>query len=708
MTRNEATYMRWLLGVILIFILAACASIGRPSGGEYDYTPPVYVKSNPAIGSRNVTNTRLTIDFNENVQVEDVMTKVVVSPAQKSIPSITANGRRITVDIRDTLLPNTTYTIDFSDAIRDLNEGNVLDGFAVDFSTGDSIDSLRISGMVFEARTLEPAQGMLVGVYSNFSDTAVTTLPMERIARTNQLGQFTIRGLRPGEYRIFAINDINRDYHWDRSEDIAFYDTIIRPWAETVTITDTIVTPEGVDSIVTREGRDYFPNDILLTWFNEGYQSQYLKDYKRPERRKLTVDFAAHSDSLPVLTILNGDRAGSTAGEWARLNTVATLDTLEYFITDSAVYGLDSMLVAMRYLRTDTASQLVWGTDTLRFNFKEPKKSKGQLKKEAKERERKIERILKEREEAGDTSKTILPSDTLEIQFLQFSSKSGGTQELARPMWFTVDQPILFDTIPDSVVTFAVMRDTLWDTIAAPRIYRPDSLKLLSFRADFNWAPSTKYKLSIDSAALHSVYGLWNSRTDFEFTTKSTEDYSALFVNVSGLTDSAYVEVLGRDDNPVATEPVRNGVAEFNFLNPGDYYLRLFIDRNHNCEYDTGNLLDSIQPEEVYYYPKKLVLKKNWDVEQTWDIYETAIDLQKPKDIKKNKPKDNKKRRRRADGSYIDERDEYGDEYDDEEFDDGYGQDNFFGPGGRDGSRNIGNERNTFGRNNGFTRNNRF
>lgn len=699
--------MRGILGVILIFILAACASIGRPSGGEYDYTPPVYVKSNPPIGSRNVAASRINIDFDENVQVEDVMTKVVVSPAQKSIPSITANGRRITIDIRDSLIPNTTYTIDFSDAIRDLNEGNVLDGFAIDFSTGDSIDSLRISGMVFEARTLEPAQGMLVGVYGNLSDTALTTLPMERIARTNQLGQFTIRGLHPGEYRIFAINDVNRDYHWDRSEDIAFYDTIISPWVETVVITDTLTTAEGADSIVTREARDYFPNDILLTWFNEGYQSQYLKDYRRPERKRLTVDFGTRSDSLPELTILNGPMAGAPASQWARLNAVATLDTLEYFITDSAVYNMDSMLVAMRYLRTDTASRLVWGTDTLRFSFKDPKKSKGQLKKEAKDRERKIERILKEREEAGDTSKTILPSDTIEIKFLQFSSKSGGTQELARPIWFTTDQPLLVDTIPESIVTFAVMRDTVWDTIPAPRIYRPDSLRLLSFKADYEWAPSTKYKLSIDSAGLHGVYGLWNSRTDFEFTTKSLEDYSALFVNVSGTTDSAYVEVLGRDDKPVAVAPVTNGVAEFNYLAPGDYYMRLFIDRNHNGIYDTGNLTDSVlQPEEVYYYPKKIVLKKNWDVEQSWDIYETAIDLQKPAEIKKNKPKDNKKRRRRPDGSYIDERDENSDEYDDE-FDDGYGEMDQFGPGSYNGVRNIGNSRNnSVG---GFSsRNNRF
>ena len=705
MTQKETTYMRGLLGVILIFILAACASIGRPSGGDYDYEPPVFVKSSPAVGGRNVSNNRITIDFNENVQVEDVMTKVVVSPAQKNIPSITANGRRVTVDIRDTLLPNTTYTIDFSDAIRDLNEGNVLDGFAVDFSTGDSIDSLRISGMVFEARTLEPAQGMLVGVYSNMADTAISTLPMERIARTNQLGQFTIRGLKPGQYRIFALNDINRDYHWDRTEDVAFYDTIITPWAEVLTVTDTISTEAGADSVITRQERNYFPNDILLTWFNEGYQSQYLKDYKRPERRKITIDFAAHSDTLPEITLLNGPLAGTTADRWTLLNTVATLDTLEYFITDSTVYSQDTMLLAVRYLRTDTASKLVWGTDTLRFNYKEPKKSKGQLKKEAKERERKIERILLERQEAGDTSTVILPSDTLEITFLQFSSKTSGSQELARPIWFTVDQPLTFDTIPEEVVTFAVKRDTLWDTIAAPRIYRPDPLNLLSYKADYKWQPATQYKLTIDSAALHSVYGLWNAPYSAEFTTKSLEDYSALFVNVAGLSDSAYVEVLGRDDNPVATALVENGVAEFNYLTPGEYYMRLFIDRNANAEYDTGNLLEHIQPEEVYYYPKKLVLKKNWDVEQTWDIYDTLIDLQKPQDIKKNKPKDNKKRRRRPDGSYIDDDTN---EYDDEdEYDDGYGQDNFFGPGNSNGVRNIGNGRNNFG-NGGFTRNNRY
>ncbi|WP_303433821.1 Ig-like domain-containing protein, partial [uncultured Muribaculum sp.] len=372
MKLNDVTYMRLILAAVAAFILAACASMGRPTGGEYDVDPPVYVQSNPAIGSVNFKKNHITIDFNENVQVEDVMNKVVVSPPQKNIPSITANGKRVTAELRDSMLDNTTYTIDFSDAIKDLNEGNTLDGFAIDFSTGDSIDSLRIAGMVFEARTLEPAQNMLVGVYSNLSDTAITTLPLERIGRTNQLGQFIIRGLKPGNYRIYALNDINRDYHWDRSEDVAFYDVTVSPYAEPTTVNDTLITLDGRDSIVTHPGTNYFPNDILLTWFNEGYKAQYLKDYTRPDRRRLLLNLAAPSDTFPTITLLNGPAAGKRIDELAILNTGMTRDTLEYFITDTALMAQDTMMLALHFLRTDTLQQLSWGDDTIRVLYREP------------------------------------------------------------------------------------------------------------------------------------------------------------------------------------------------------------------------------------------------------------------------------------------------------------------------------------------------
>ncbi len=228
---HPVLYMRLLLAVIVAAIMAACASMGRPEGGPRDETPPVFVKSDPAPGSLNVNREKLTIEFDENIKLDDPTNKVVVSPAQKNMPKISAVGRRVTIELIDSLVPDATYTIDFTDAISDLNEGNGLDGFAFDFATGPTIDTLCISGMVFQAENLEPAQGMLVGVHSNLSDSAITNLPFERITKTNQYGQFTLRNLKEGSYRIFALTDQNRDNKWDRTEDIAFYDTVITPTA---------------------------------------------------------------------------------------------------------------------------------------------------------------------------------------------------------------------------------------------------------------------------------------------------------------------------------------------------------------------------------------------------------------------------------------------------------------------------------------------
>lgn len=694
MKGNESTYMQLLAGATVASLLGACASTGRPTGGDYDIEPPVYVKSNPAIGATGINRNHITIDFNENVQVEDVMNKVVVSPAQKNIPQITANGHRVSVELRDTMQPGTTYTIDFSDAISDLNEKNVLDGFAIDFSTGDSIDSLRLSGMVFEARTLEPAQGVLVGVYSNLTDTTITTLPLERIAKTNQLGQFTVRGLKPGDYHIFAINDINRDYHWDRSEDVAFYDVTVSPTAETTTVTDTLTAADGSDSIVSVSRTKYLPNDILLTWFNEGYTPQYLKDYTRPDRRRLFVKFSAPSDTLPEIRLLNGVDSGQPIDRWARLNATATLDSLEYFITDTAVVAQDTMIIEMRYLRTDTLDQLSWGTDTLRVLFKgarEEKRQKEEAEKKAAERRKKAEK-------KGENIDSIEAAEAAKLTFVKVSAPGGATQEIYKPLFIDVDQPL--DTIIQSGLRMMMLNDTIWDTIPAPPLVPVDSFGLLKYQLDMKWTPGTKYKYVADSATIIGAYNQWNSTFTHEFSTRKLEDYSALYFNVTGVTDSAVVEVLDKSDKPVDEAPLKGGVAEFPYMQPGTYYARLYIDRNGNGKWDTGSLLDSVQPEEVYYYPKKIVLKKNWDVEQSWNIYDTPIDLQKPKEIVKNKPKTAKKRRRNKDGTYID--DENGERNPDEEEEDPYNEGNFFGPGNSNGTRNFGNGMNGFNNRGGF------
>lgn len=623
--------------VALTIIMAACASIGRPEGGPRDELPPVYISSNPTPGSKNFKGKKIEILFDENLKLDDINNKVVVSPAQKYPPSILASGKKIVVELRDSIIPNTTYTLDFTDAIRDLNEGNPIDGFAMEFATGDSIDSLRISGMLFDAITLEPAQGMIVGVYSNLADSAILTLPLERISKTNQLGQFTIRGLKPGKYNIFALNDKNRDYHWDRSEDIAFYDVEVSPSTTPIVVTDTLRDSKGADSITTRKGVKYLPNDILLTWFNEGYVAQYLKNYKRPERNRITIDFATKADTLPQITLINGPYAGKNIDEWAVLNTGVTLDTLDYWITDSTILLQDSILVATRYLRTDTNDQLTWTTDTLKLLFKD-RKTKEKKKKKKNEDEDSIP----------------------QINFINWSVKSCNPQDIHRPLQFLSSQPIA--NIDNSKVNLSILRDTIWESVPNANIIPDSTHRILSFYMPIEWEPGMKYKLEIDSAAITSIYNEWNNKIKQEFKVRASEDYANLFFNITGTDQPLVVELLNSAEKVVASAPVIDALAQLFYILPGTYYARAYIDRNKNGKYDTGNLSQKIQPEEMYYFHKRISAKKNWDIEQSWDIYEMPIDAQKPLDIKKNKPtkkKDNRNNREEEEEEY----DEFDDEY---------------------------------------------
>lgn len=625
-----------LFVVAAALLLAACASIGRPEGGPRDMTPPVMVSSTPAPGSVNVSNGRIDIVFDENITLDDPMNKIVVSPPQKKQAQISSNGRRVRITLRDTLRDSTTYTVDLADAVRDLNEGNILDGLAIDFSTGPSIDTLMISGIVFEGRTLEPAQGMIVGVYSTpVADTALTTLPMERITKTNALGRFTIRNLKPGSYRVFAINDLNHDFHWDRSEDIAFLDRDISPSTMSIEVTDTFTDAAGNDSLVTRPATRFLPDDILLTWFNENYKPLYLVKHERPDARRLTLEMSTRSDSLPQLTLLNTVRAGARLDREAVLQSSPGLDSLTYWLRDTTLIGSDTLKIAARYLHTDTLDNITFTTDTLTFALRQAKKKK-------------------KRDEETDS----VPK----LEFVNIGISSRQPQDLNIPLLFETSAPTA--SIDSAGFRIEELVDSVWMPVAAKIPSPPDSLQPMRLLTEMTWKPKTKYRVTIDSLAVTDIYGNHNRPFVQEVSTHAIEDYAALFFNIGDLgPDSAIVELLS-SDKPVRLEPVRNGVATFEYVTPGAYYARLFIDRNHNGRWDTGSVADTVQPEDVFYFSKKLNLKKNWDVEQQWNIYETPVDLQKPEDIKKNKPprpkwETEEEREKRKKGNNDDEEEEF-------------------------------------------------
>lgn len=631
---NNSKSLYYIFIIIAAAVMYSCANIGNPSGGPIDKTPPIFMRSNPTPNAVNVKDRKIEIFFDEIVTLKDPSTKIIVSPAQTEMPRMSALGRKVTVELVDSLLPNTTYTIDFSNSIQDNNEGNAIDNFAFAFSTGSVIDSMRVSGYVLDSRTLEPMQSVVVGLQSNLADSAFHKEKLQRVALTNDRGQFTIRNVSPGSYHIFAIKDLDRDYKFGNpTEDIAFLDSIIVPSIGSREAADTVYNDlNEIDTIMRATRPAYFPNDILLSMFNEDRKSQYLANNLRVDSTRISLTFAAASDTLPSLSIVGRN---DVPDQWYTLERSQTNDTLTYWIRPPHLVSADTLMVATTYLRTDTTSNLSWGTDTLKFTFQRQKTKK-----------------KKKNEE----------TDSLEqIRFMELHPLANGTQEVYAPLLLQTGTPIE----RYSREAFHLQRKLQNDTTFYPAeiksiALRDSTLSRRDLMLKVDWEPGAAYTLAIDSLAMTDIYGLQTKPLKVDFNVRKMEEYGNIVFNITAVRDSAIVELLDGTEKIVLRAPVKNHRAELLNLLPGKYYARLFIDRNGNGKYDTGNYDMHLQPEETVYYPGAINLKKNWDVEQTWDIYATPIDKQKPEAIKKNKPERKKWEKVNTEKTETDEDEENG------------------------------------------------
>ena len=631
---NNSKSLYYIFIIIAAAVMYSCANIGNPSGGPIDKTPPIFMRSNPTPNAVNVKDRKIEIFFDEIVTLKDPSTKIIVSPAQTEMPRMSALGRKVTVELVDSLLPNTTYTIDFSNSIQDNNEGNAIDNFAFAFSTGSVIDSMRVSGYVLDSRTLEPMQSVVVGLQSNLADSAFHKEKLQRVALTNDRGQFTIRNVSPGSYHIFALKDLDRDYKFGNpTEDIAFLDSIIVPSIGSREAADTVYNDlNEIDTIMRATRPAYFPNDILLSMFNEDRKSQYLANNLRVDSTRISLTFAAASDTLPSLSIVGRN---DVPDQWYTLERSQTNDTLTYWIRPTHLVSADTLMVATTYLRTDTASNLSWGTDTLKFTFQRQKAKK-----------------KKKNEE----------TDSLEqIRFMELLPLANGTQEVYAPLLLQTGTPIE----RYSREAFHLQRKLQNDTTFYPAeiksiALRDSTLSRRDLMLKVDWEPGAAYTLAVDSLAMTDIYGLQTKPLKVDFNVRKMEEYGNIVFNIPAVRDSAIVELLDGTEKIVLRAPVKNHRAELLNLLPGKYYARLFIDRNGNGKYDTGNYDMHLQPEETVYYPGAINLKKNWDVEQTWDIYATPIDKQKPEAIKKNKPERKKWEKVNTEKTETDEDEENG------------------------------------------------
>ncbi|MBP5523252.1 MAG: Ig-like domain-containing protein [Bacteroidaceae bacterium] len=674
--------------VLLLLMLHSCANIGTPDGGLYDETPPRIIHTSPHQGARDITPKKVTLEFNEYIKLENAYERVVISPPQFEAPDIEAYGKKVTVTFNDTLKPNFTYTIDFGSSIVDNNEGNPMGEYVFSFSTGGDIDTLQVSGKVLEAENLEPIKGMLVGLYRvesdsnavenifNWSDSAsiaadsiFQTRPLERIGRTDGSGHFIVKGVAPGSYRIFALNDQDQTYTYSqRSEKLAFTKQIITPYARYETRMDTVWHDSiHYDSIFPVKYTHFYPDDVVLLAFTAKQDDRYLLKSERPEQRFFSLYFTSKSDTLPRMTPLNFTAGDSTI----IVETVPTNDTIKYWITDSLIYTMDTLVVQVDYYATDSLKQLSVRSDTLSLVSKISKERmeklrekaeeewakeyKSRIKSERRAKQAEEERAEREAEEeerkaaeaegrkyekkkkekkkrTKEEDEIVVPPMPMEPYDIRWTSTTGLAPN--KNIDLTFEEPIAY--MDASKVSFTMKVDSLFEP--APYLLVPVEGTVNAYRFYAEWEPDSTYMLTLDSAAFVSVYGKATEATKRNIKVRGLNSFSTLFVTLQNADTSAIVQLLNSQDKVIRSAHVENGKADFYFLQPQTYYMRTFFDRNGNGEWDTGDYDTRQQPEEVFYYHSPMQLRAQWDVNQTWNLKSKPLTEQKPEKITKQKP----------------------------------------------------------------------
>ena len=618
--------MKQLLYLVFLFLLAtACANPGSgPDGGPYDEELPYVVSTTPASGDSGVKGRRVTLQFNEFIKLENASEKVTVSPPQIEMPDILTSGKRITVTLNDSLRPNTTYTIDFSDAIEDNNEGNPMGNYTFFFSTGRTVDTLEVGGHVLAAEDLEPIKGILVGLHSDTTDSAFRTRPFDRVARTDGSGRFSIKGVAPGRYRIYALNDVDGDFRFtQKSEMIAFgresispsffqdtrYDTL---WRDTV----------HYDTIVARPFTHFTPDDVVLRAFKEVNPVRHLLKTEYPVPEQFTIFFTAPSTHVPEVRGLNFD-ASKLLPRISSGN-----DTLTFWVADTLLVRQDTLTLALTYEESnDSTLELSLRTDTLELS---PKltwaKRDKQRQEEWEEWEKNREKALKNDRPFNEEPPTVWIKLTPRIERPLAPDQN--------PV-LVIDEPLArFDT---SGVHLRLIVDST--ETEAPYLLEPLPGRDFSFRLMGEWRPGQQYVIVVDSAAMTSVFGHRNRRMEQKFNIAKDDEFGSFFVNVQGLDGdtTAIVELLDGRGKVVRRCRAPQGRADFFYLKPGDYYLRLLLDRDGDGMWTTGEFETGLPPEEVYYNPVKFNVRARWDIEQDWNFRTLPLTEQKPAELIKQK-----------------------------------------------------------------------
>jgi len=516
--------------VVFGFIAFGCAKRGFITGGDPDIFPPKIIKTHPKNFSTHFDSQKIIIRFDEYVHLKDINKQLIVSPPLKHKPEITPlnASKEITIRIKDTLQPNTTYNFNFGQSIQDNNEGNILQGFRYVFSTGDYIDSLSISGIITDALSKKSENFVSVLLYQidqDFNDSVIYKQNPRYMTNTLDTVTFKLENIKQGDYLLIALKDKNNNNRFDSKQDkIGFH-------------SQTIAVPTD--------------QEFKLNLFEE------ISDFK-PIR-------AFEAAKNKIIIAHEGNIEKHTKIELSNQN-----ELLETIITKFP--EKDSLNVWYKPIQADSLELKIYLDSIEKFFHPKLKQQKS----DTLSLTMKSQRKLNFNENVIYTSTTPLTSwDNSKIKLLTKDS-------------LEVDFQTVYDT---------------WE----------QRLELI-----FEKEEEQSYSLTMYPKAVTDFFGQINDTIKSSFSTGNYSDYGNLKITLQNLKEFPIIGQLVNDKGKITAEiySEKENVIDFLYITPGMYDLRIIYDSNKNRIWDTGNYLLKIQPEEVIYYPEKIDVRANWDIEQ--------------------------------------------------------------------------------------------
>lgn len=599
--------------VVISLLLPACAKVGAPTGGIRDTKPPKYLKGIPENRSTYFSGEEISFWFDEYIQFKDLNKELLISPPLKERPDIRIKEKSVRIELNNDLLPGTTYTVNFGNALSDLNESNPLSDFEFVFSTGDQIDSLAVAGQAlnaFDHKPLKDAE-ILVMLYDDLSDSVPLLKEPHYIGRANKFGLFSINNIHPDTCMIIALNDANSNLRYDPgSESVAFLDSFLILSATTVKplnfIKDTIKIGKGdnkanrsekpvpakesVDTTIV-QGKKLNALNVSLYYFLEETNEVYLTGRTRDLPERLFFSFSRTPHDSVQIRLLNYNAGPS----WFVAENSINRDSLVYWITDSLLAGKDTLLMTLSFTTTDTSGNFILRTDTISLRFQKPD----------------------EKATGGRKSRTSIVKDSERRMKLTSSISKRGTQNLNKPVVFAADKPISIVN-QDSIELYAIV-----DSVSTRQSFTciSDTTNIRRFKLVPAWKENTSYRLLLKPCAVTDIYGHTNDSVEIMFATQKAEYYGSLIISASSSHYPLILQIIDQKGRMVDSRTViQKDRMVVDYLLPDKYTLKAIFDSNHNGRWDTGDYLKKRQPEQVFFYNLPIQLRSNWDFEVSWEI----------------------------------------------------------------------------------------